>query len=1130
MLTVNRRLMRPLHLPGRVFAFTLLATGMISSGTLAASPVSTSTIAPSASAGSPSTGRTGYYRYPALHGETLIFTSEGDLWSVNLHGGLASRLTSAPGRETMASISPDGETVAFRAQYEGPTDVYTMPIHGGIPQRRTWSGVAIPEGWTPDGRLMISTTRYSMLSRPRLVLLGDKGQTDIVHLAGVAQAAYFPDGQTLVFTRWYKQPSNTRRYKGGTAESLWSYNGHGEAVPLTADYAGTSDNPMIWNNRIYFRSDRNGVMNIYSMDPHGHDIRQESHQRFFDIESASLSNGRIVYSCAGAVWLLDLKQGGESVVPITLLSDFDQLQTRWITSPQKYLSAVHIAPDGDSAVFTARGEVFRVPAKTGRIVKIAAGAEDRYFSARFLPDGKSVLALSTATGETEFWKYPANGLGTPEQWTHDSGILIWDGIPSPDGHWLAYYDKNHVLWLYNISTKTARQIAQSPSDDFSDLSWSPDSQWLAYVESAPNLFDQIHLLQAATGAIHTITSDRYNSDSPAWSSDGKWIYFLSDRMLKTTVNSPWGSRQPSPHFDRSEQIYQLALTPDLRSPFLPSDELHPDDADQTANAATKPSEIAATAKPVTAKPNPVKIEFTDLSSRLAKVPVPAGNYRNLQLTDKRLCWLNSSEDADAKPSLQCLDIANHGDPVSTLISDVHGFEISANRKKMLVAIGEKFYIFDSDVKTAALKDPKDMARKAINLSHWTFSTNPREEFRGIFLDAWRLERDYFYDPNMQGVDWDAMRQRYLPLVDRVSDREELNDVIAQMVGELSALHTFVHGGDARKPDEEIDVATLGAELRRDEKAGGDVVEHVYLHDPDLPSQAPPLARPESLVRDGEVIVSIDDHSVLDVPDERVLLRGKAGTQVILSVRSSSGAMRNVLATPITASEDAKLRYAEWEYTRRLKVDAASHGSIGYVHLRAMGPDDINQWARDFYPVFNRQGLIIDVRHNRGGNIDSWLLSTLLRKAWFYWQPRAGEPMWNMQDAFRGHIVVLCDEFTASDGEAFTEGFKRLHLGKVIGTRTWGGEIWLSANDFEEDGGIATAAEMGVYGAHGKNWLIEGHGVDPDIVSDDLPHATFEGSDAQLQAAIELLQQEIKAAPNPVPPHPPYPNKSFQYKQ
>jgi tricorn protease len=334
----------------------------------------------------------------------------------------------------------------------------------------------------------------------------------------------------------------------------------------------------------------------------------------------------------------------------------------------------------------------------------------------------------------------------------------------------------------------------------------------------------------------------------------------------------------------------------------------------------------------------------------------------------------------------------------------------------------------------------------------------------------------------------------------------------------------VQGGDGRHPTDNVDIGALGAILRRDEKAGGFVVDHIYLHDPDLPNEAPPFERPESRVHEGEVILGIDGENTLSVPDERAMLLGKAGTQVLLRVKAGSGESRDVLVTAMKLGEESALRYREWEYTRRLKVESQSNGQIGYVHLRAMGPEDIDQWAREYYPVFNRAGLIIDVRHNHGGNIDSWLLGKLLRRAWFYWQPRTGAPEWNMQYAFRGHIVVLCDQETASDGEAFAEGFRRFKLGQVIGTRTWGGEVWLSGDNFEADGGIATAAETGVYGPEGQ-WLIEGHGVDPDIVVDNLPHATYGGGDAQLQAAITRLQEEIRTDPRPVPQAPPYPNKA-----
>ncbi len=1090
----------------------------------------------------------GYYRDPAVHGDTVIFTAEGDLWSVSLQGGAAHRLTSSPGMERSAVVSPDGQSVAFSADYEGPTEVYTMPVAGGMPQRRTWDGDTVPAGWTPDGRLVVRTTRYSGLPDPQLVLIGSHGERETVPVASGSEAAYSSDGHTLYFTRFDKQPSNTKRYKGGTAENLWRFDGSGEAVPLTADYDGTSNHPMFWNGRLYFLSDRDGVMNVYSADGEGHDVKQESHQKIFDVQSASVSDGKLVYACGADLWMLDLQTRHEQVIPILLVSDFDQLREHWVKKPASYVSAVHIAPDGSSAVFTARGEVFTLPARSARIVKVAGDSDVRYREARFLPDGKSILALSTASGETEFWKYPANGQGKPEQWTHDARVLRWDGISSPDGHWLAHFDKDQKLWVYDTKTKSNKGIAQSMAGDFSDLQWSPDSRWLAYVEQAANQFSQIKLLNVESGEIHGITSDRYNSMKPVWSADGRWMYFLSDRMLKTTVPSPWGSRLPQPHFSRAVKIYELALTPGLRSPFLPPDELHPDtpaeeqkqkeekekeksEKDKTKDKVEDQAKGKGEEKPAAAEDKKklpeVKIDFAGIQERLAEIPTGPGNYDSLQATEKRLCWLSATDDADPKSSLQCMDIANKGDDPDTVMGDLKGYEISQDRKKILIHKQDDFFIVDSDAKGAGLGDPKVLGKAKIDLSHWQFSTSRQAEFRGLFLDAWRLERDYFYDRNMQGVNWVGMRERYLPLVSRVSDRDELNDLIAQMVSELSALHTFVGGGDLRKPADEIDLATLGAQLRRDEKAGGYVVQHIYVHDPDLPEQAPPFARPESIVREGEVIQSIDGTEALSVQDERELLRGKAGTQVLLQVKSSKGDVRSVLVRPMKVDQESDLRYTEWEYSRRVKVDAAANGQIGYVHLRAMGSDDIDQWAREYFPIVKRQGLIIDVRHNYGGNIDSWLLSTLLRKAWFYWQPRVGDPQWNMPDAFRGHIVVLCDGVTASDGEAFAEGFRRFGMGKVIGTRTWGGEIWLSGSNRQADGGVATAAETGVYGPEGK-WLIEGHGVDPDIMVENPPHATFLGADAQLQAAIDLLKQQIQGDPRPVPKAPPYPDKAFKY--
>ena len=445
---------------------------------------------------------------------------------------------------------------------------------------------------------------------------------------------------------------------------------------------------------------------------------------------------------------------------------------------------------------------------------------------------------------------------------------------------------------------------------------------------------------------------------------------------------------------------------------------------------------------------------------------------------------------------------------------------------MLVQKEDGLYVIEAAVAAAV-----DLAKKDVSLADWTLTVNPREEWKQMFAEAWRMERDYFYDPKLHGVDWQAVRKKYEPLAERVASRAELADLTGQMVSELSALHIFVRGGDVRKGGDAFPPSSLGAVLTRDEEAGGYRIDHIYQSDPDRPEEAGPLSKPNVRVKEGDVIEAVNGKATLSVADIGVLLRRKASQQVVLRVKPDGGGEpRNVVVTPQDETDAADLRYHEWEFTRRTQVEDASKGRIGYVHLRAMGSEDFGDWAREFYPAFTRQGLIIDVRNNEGGNIDSWLIGRLLRKAWFYWSNRVGKaPMWNMQYAFRGHVVVLCNENTASDGEAFTEGVKRLNLGKVIGTRTWGGEIWLNSDDYLVDKGIATAAEFGVYGPEGT-WLIENHGVDPDMVVDNLPHATFLGEDAQLKAAMAYLEKEIKEHPVEMPSQPPYPVKAFPEKR
>ncbi|HET6327665.1 MAG TPA: S41 family peptidase [Planctomycetaceae bacterium] len=1077
----------------------------------------------------------GYYRYPAIHGDTIAFVAEGDVWTVGINGGVARRLTSHPGEETHPRISPDGRLIAFAASYEGPTEVYTMPLEGGAPTRRTFAAEpSIPVSWTPGGRLLYTTTHYSTLPESQLVELDlASARHHLIPLSQSGEGVSDPEG-TLYFVRPPFHRQAVKRYHGGTARKIWRFAPKdAEATNLTADYVGESFAPMWEHGRIYFVTDRDGTLNIWSMKDTGGDLKQHTKHSGWDVQSPDLHQGRIVYQLGADLWLFDIATGVDRVVPITLASDFDQLREKWIERPIEHVTSAHLHPTGQSVVLTARGGVFVAPAKGGRFVRVARKPGVRYRDACFMPTGRQLLALSDETGELEFHLLPARGLSNGKAITHDGKILKWRGQPSPDGKHFAYADKNDDLWITDVANGESKKISKRREGIQDTLQWSPDSRSLVFCENALNAFRQLYLYELETGTTTTLTSDRFNSVSPAWSPDGEWLYFLSDRAMHSIVPGPWGARQPEAYFDKSMEIFRIALRKGIRSPFQPNDELHAAAPTvvrplrRTVHEGAKEGEeskdgdAAKEAPTHAASPKAIRIDRDGIEQRIKTVPAPRGNFTSLAVNRKALFWLEHESGAGGKTNLMALEIGNEGKKPERILPDVRFFELSANGQKLLVRKENEFYIID-----AAAAPPPKLAESHVDLGAWHYSIDVREDLHQMFVDAWRLHRDYFYDRKMHGVNWVAMREKYEPLVKRVTSRSELNDLLAQMVGELSVLHSAVRGGDLRKGPDQIPVPSLGARLDRDENKGGYRIDYIYQSDPDLPDQLSPLADPDLDIHAGDVIEAINGEPVLSQPDPQLLLRQQQGRQVLLHIRPKNAkTSRDVIVTPI--ADEADLRYRDWTYTRRKLVESRGNGKIGYVHLRAMTAPDLAEWYRSFYPIFDRQGLIIDVRHNRGGNIDSLILEKLMRKAWFYWQARTGVPTWNMQYAFRGHLVVLCDENTASDGEAFTEGFRRLGLGKVIGTRTWGGEIWLSSQNTLSDGGVATAAENGVYGPERK-WLIEGHGVEPDIVVDNLPHATFNGADAQLDAAFKHLQEAIAKDPRLVPEPPPYPDKSFRY--
>jgi tricorn protease len=715
--------------------------------------------------------------------------------------------------------------------------------------------------------------------------------------------------------------------------------------------------------------------------------------------------------------------------------------------------------------------------------------------------------------------------------------------------------------LYNLETKETRLVAHSKYQDFinPDIEWTSDSKWLAFVQTAESGNAQIQLYNLETKKTTPVTSDRVISSDPAFSADGKWLYFLSERSFTSLTPSPWGPRQPEPFLHKPTKIYLLALADQKRSPFQPTDELSAEERKELAKDEKKPdpakpevakeeekrepsgtataekkaekadeaprkSESGATAEKKRERPE-LKIELEGIMDRLWEVPVPASHYNNLVVTDKFLFVTDRDITAQGPTAnrLVAIEIKNRDVEPVTVVSGIGAYRISGDGKKLLVHQGENFSIVD-----AAARPAGDLAKARVNLGALRFSYLPRESWRQMFTDAWRLHRDYFYAKNMHGVDWKANLQKHLPLVDRVTTRAELNDLLNYLISELSALHTDANGGSFPEVQPSIAVATLGARWTRDEAAGGYRIDYIYRSDPEFLERRGPLLQPGLGISKGDVILEINGTPTLSVPDAGALLRNQANRQVLLRLKPAKGGDEfQRIVVPAPSSEAPNLRYTDWEYTRRLAVDEKSGGQIGYAHIRAMGTANYYEFVRNYYSSYNKAGFILDLRHNRGGNIDSWMVSRLMRRAWMWWSTRDGNAFPHLQSPFRGHLVVLVDAWTASDGETMANAIRHLDLGKSIGVRTWGGGIWLSGSNTLVDRGIARAAEFGSF-IPGEGWVIEGDGFTPDIIVDNNPAATFRGEDRQLDAAIKHLQELIAKDPRHVIPQPPpLPDKTLK---
>jgi tricorn protease len=741
-----------------------------------------------------------------------------------------------------------------------------------------------------------------------------------------------------------------------------------------------------------------------------------------------------------------------------------------------------------------------------------------------------VYAIVDTSGENEVWRYASDGSGKGEQLTSFGDNHRLALYPSPDGRWVAHTDKRGRTWLLDVASKTNVIIDDAGQSGFEgpdQVQWSPDSKNLAFLRaSSTEVRDQIGLFSMATRKLVFVTSDRFNASSPAFSPDGRWLYFLSARNFQLANSSPWGDRNMGPVFDKRTGVYALALQPGNRFPFKPDDELSVPAPDPAAVAAAdaakavKPSKPVVETKPV--KPSLPEIVYEGLAARIYEVPLASGNYQSLAVSDKHLYFLEADGN-EGKHTLKTLAIARTAPQPEVFVANVREFDLSADMKHLFYRSYSAGGPGDILIVDAGAKQQADISRAKVKVDDWSITLDPRLEWKQMYNDAWRMHRDFLYDVNMRGVNWVAVRDKYAPLVGRVTDRAELNDILGMMVSEVGALHSQVAPGDLRKSTPDGIPAGLGAMLTR--VADGYRVDRIYRSEPEMPSERGPLAQPDVDVREGDIITAVNGRETAKARDIADLLLSQGDKQVLLHVKRGAAAPKAMMVTPVTMARQAALRYSDWEQGRADAVANATKGRVGYLHLRAMGGRDMAAFAREFYANIQREGLIIDVRRNNGGNIDSWIIEKLLRKPWSFFSYGKVLPYSNMQATFRGQLVVLVDEFTYSDGETFAAAVKALKLGPLVGKRTAGAGVFLTDRNRLADNGMVRVAEFGQFAADGQ-WLIEGVGVVPDIEVDNLPHATFQGQDRQLEVALEMIEQQLKASP--YKPHQPAAIPALKY--
>jgi len=1070
----------------------------------------------------------GFFRFPDIRGDLIVFTSEGDLWSVLLTGnGEAHRLTRHNGQETYARISPDGKWIAFTGEYDGNRDVYVMPTTGGAPERLTfhpgWDEVV---GWTPDSKqIMFRSPRNSPNFTWKIYTVGlEGGFPEDFGLDKGTRISLESKGSRLAFTRLRREASSWKRYQGGQAMDIWAGNLKSLDFKKITDYTGTDAFPMWINDRIYFLSDRSGRANLFSMKPDGSDVKQHTYEEKWDVRWPSSDGKNIVYQKAMDIWTFDISSGKSLKIDIILPTDRIRVRER-IINPSGYIDSYSLPNEGRRIAVAARGEVFTFPVeKAGYIRQLTHTPDARDRIAVFSPDGKQIAVISDATGEDEIWLYPSDGKGKSRQLTKNGDMRRYWLSWSPDGTMLVFSDKANRLWIVNVETGKQKLIDEGA--ELWKYVWSPDSKWIAWIKIDEDYTSDIHLYNIDTKEKTRISTPMTNENDVAWDPDGKYLYFKSDSWFNPMLGN--GSYIS----DKSDKFYVILLAEDCENPFEPKlveaygedeedDDKEKEDEDKDDKEDDEKDENKEEDEGVE-----VEITLDGLQDRIYLMPIKAGNFFGLTATSGRLyygSWQRSGMWIDGEWQegfpLHTFDIEEEEAKVVGG-GRINGYGFSPDRKKMFVRRKGAFIVMDA----GSTDIPEENGH--VDMSGWSMEIDPKAEWAQILREVWRLQRDYFYDPDMHGVDWKKVWKQYSVLLPRISNRDELNDLIREMLGELNIGHAYIFGGDI-KHGQYMGTGGLGCDLEPT-KSGAYRINKILRGDGWGDEPVSPLAATLANVKVGDYIVAIDDVPLKPSDNIYKRLVNKSGKEILLSLNSKP-VFEDAREIPVkTIDDEGSLRYFDWVRDRREYVDSLSDGKIGYIHIPDMGGWGLSMWMRLYYQQIRKKALLIDVRYNRGGFVADMILSVLNQKVWARGIAREGIEFNRPWTAFNGPKATVCNHETASDGETFSEAFKRLKLGKLFGTRTWGGWVGIHGGHRLLDRGRNTVPQSSGWGIDDGKWLIEGPGVTPDVEIDDEPAKMLRGEDPQLEAAVKHLLQEIEKWPQP-PEMPVYPRKPLRIR-